>query len=173
MNVSVGLRDAVAVSTTTTASPELAFEVFTARIEQWWNPEHHVLSGTQKAMHVEPYVGGRLWDENTEGETCTWGRVLTWEPGQVFAFSWLIGTDWAPPLPGAPGSRVTVTFTGIEGGGTRVDLVHDQIAVHGPGWEGLREGVGGPGGWPAGLALYVACADQALPAPGLDEGMGR
>ena len=164
MNVDVGLQDAVAVSATTTADPGLAFEVFTARIAQWWNPEHHVLPGTQKAMHIEPFVGGRLWDENTDGETCTWGRVLTWDPGRVFAFSWLIGTDWAVPAPDAPGSRVTVTFTAV-GGGTRVDLVHDHLAAHGPGWRGIREGVGGTGGWPAGLALYVALADRAVPTP--------
>ncbi len=64
---------------------------------------------------------------------------------------------------------MTVTFTGLEGGGTRVDLVHDRLAAHGPGWQGIRDGdgdgVGGTGGWPAGLALYVALADQSLPIP--------
>ncbi len=163
MNVSAGLQDAVGVSVTTTADPGLAFEVFTARIDQWWNPDHHVLPGALKAMGVEPFVGGRLWDENTDGETCTWGRVLTWEPGVVFAFSWLVGPDWGVPAPDAPGSRVTVTFTGLPGGGTRVDLVHDQIAVHGTGWEGVRGGVGSPAGWPAGLGRYVAVADQVQP----------
>jgi hypothetical protein len=59
------------------------------------------------------------------------------------------------PGPDAVGSRVTVTFTPT-GSGTHVTLVHDQLDVHGPGWEGLREGVGGDEGWPAGLRMYAA-----------------
>jgi uncharacterized protein YndB with AHSA1/START domain len=154
--------DSTAVSTTafTTADPATAFEVFTAKIDTWWNPEHHIVGGTLHAMGVEPFVGGRLWDENTDGDTCTWGRVLTWEPPTTLAFSWLIGPDWQVLADDAPASRVTVTFT-PEDDGTRVDLVHDQLDVVGDGWESMRDGVGGPGGWPAGIGLFTAAADRA------------
>ena len=46
-----------------------------------------------------------MWEENDAGSVCTWGRVLTWEPPRVFAFSWLIGPDWSVPGPDAEGSR--------------------------------------------------------------------
>jgi uncharacterized protein YndB with AHSA1/START domain len=144
----------------TKADPTTAFDVFTAKIDTWWNPDHHVIRGTLRTMGVEPFEGGRLWDENTDGETCTWGRVLTWQPPTTFAFSWLIGTNWQILPDGAPASRVTVTFT-PEGAGTRVDLVHDRLDAHGDGWESVREGVGGPGGWPAGVARFVEAADRA------------
>jgi len=159
--------DSTAVSATayTDADPVTAFEVFTAKIDTWWNPDHHVIGGTLRTMGVEPFVGGRLWDENTDGETCTWGRVLTWQPPTTFAFSWLIGSDWAIPAADAPASRVTVTFT-PEGDGTRVDLVHDRLDAHGEGWRSVRDGVGSPGGWPGGLSAFAAAADLARQADG-------
>jgi uncharacterized protein YndB with AHSA1/START domain len=137
------------------APPEHAFEVFTAGIDRWWTRSHHVQSGELKEIGVDPFVGGRMWEENDGGGVCTWGRVLAWEPPGLFAFSWLIGPDWGVPGPDAVGSRVTVTFTPVAAG-TRVDLVHDRLDVHGPGWEGVRDGVGSDGGWPAGLRQLAA-----------------
>ena len=135
--------------------PDRAFEVFTTGIDSWWTRAHHVQTGELKEMGVDPFVGGRMWEENDAGEVCTWGSVLTWSPPRVFAFSWLIGPDWAVPGPDAPGSRVTVTFTPTATG-TSVTLIHDQLDAHGPGWESVREGVGSDAGWPAGLRQFAA-----------------
>ncbi|WP_319462072.1 SRPBCC domain-containing protein [Micromonospora sp. RTP1Z1] len=128
------------------ATPERAFTVFTSGIDRWWIRSHHLLPGELKEVGVDPQVGGRLWEENDAGDVCTWARVLTWDPPRTFAFAWLIGPDWKVPAPDATGSRVTVSFTPTDTG-TRVDLVHDQLDAHGAGWEGIREGVGGGGGW--------------------------
>ena len=135
--------------------PDRAFEVFTTGIDSWWTRAHHVQTGELKEMGVDPFVGGRMWEENDAGEVCTWGRVLTWSPPRAFAFSWLIGPDWAAPGPDAPGSRVTVTFTPTATG-TAVTLIHDQLDAHGPGWESVRDGVGSDAGWPAGLRQFAA-----------------
>ena len=135
--------------------PDRAFEVFTTGIDSWWTRAHHVQTGELKEMGVDPFVGGRMWEENDAGEVCTWGSVLTWSPPLVFAFSWLIGPDWAVPGPDAPGSRGTVTFTPTATG-TSVTLIHDQLDAHGPGWESVREGVGSDAGWPAGLRQFAA-----------------
>jgi hypothetical protein len=83
--------------------------------------------------------------------------VLTGDPPRVFPFSWLIGPDWGVPAPDAEGSRVTVTCTPTDGG-TLVELVHDRLDVHGPGWESVRAGVGSDGGRPAGLRQFAAVA---------------
>jgi uncharacterized protein YndB with AHSA1/START domain len=136
-------------------APDRAFEVFTKGIDSWWTRAHHVQSGELKEIGVDPFVGGRLWEENDAGDICTWGRVLVWDPPSTFAFSWLIGPDWGIPKSDAAGSRVTVTFT-PSGSGTHVELVHDQLDVHGPGWEGVAAGVGSDGGWPAGLRQFAA-----------------
>jgi uncharacterized protein YndB with AHSA1/START domain len=157
--VSTQTHDAAEVRTSieVAATPEHAFEVFTAGMDRWWTRSHHVQSGGLKEIGVDPFVGGRMWEENDAGEVCTWGRVLVWDPPGVFAFSWLIGPDWQVPAPDAEGSRVTVTFTPTgTGTGTRVDLVHDRLDVHGPGWENVRAGVGSDGGWPAGLRQLAA-----------------
>jgi hypothetical protein len=134
------------------ATPEHAFEVFAA-IDSWWNRDHHLLPGTLKACGVEPRVGGEVWEENDAGERCVWGRVLTWDPPRAFAFSWLLGVDFSLPAPDAVGSRVTVSFTPTSAG-THVELVHDQLDVHGAGWESYREGL--DEGWPKLLALFAA-----------------
>ena len=135
--------------------PDRAFEVFTTGIDSWWTRAHHVQAGVLRQIGVDPYVGGRMWEENDAGEVCTWGRVLTWSPPREFAFSWLIGPDWAVPGPDAAGSRVTVTFVPTTTG-TSVTLIHDQLDAHGPGWETVRDGVASDGGWPAGLRQYAA-----------------
>jgi uncharacterized protein YndB with AHSA1/START domain len=145
------VRTSINVATT----PERAFEVFTAGMNTWWTRAHHVQSGALADIGVEPFVGGRLWEENDAGQTCTWGRVLTWDPPRAFAFSWLIGPDWGVPSPDATGSRVVVTFTPTPEG-TRVDLVHDKLDAHGEGWRKVRDGVGSDGGWPAGLRQLAA-----------------
>ena len=39
---------------------------------------------------------------------------------------------------------------------TRVELEHRNLERHGEGWEGMRDAVGSPGGWPAGMQAFVA-----------------
>jgi uncharacterized protein YndB with AHSA1/START domain len=136
-------------------APDRAFEVFTKGMNSWWTRSHHVQTGELKDIGADPFVGGRMWEENDAGDVCVWGRVLVWEPPTTFAFAWLIGPDWSIPTPDAVGSRVTVTFTPAPGG-TRVELVHDQLDAHGPGWEGVAAGVGSDGGWPGGLRQFAA-----------------
>jgi hypothetical protein len=89
----------------------------------------------------------RIFDVNTAGETSTWRRVITWEPPRAFAFHWHVRTDWGLPDDDTPASRVRVTFTPTDEGGTRVDLVHDELDRHGEGWDKIRGGLVSPNGW--------------------------
>jgi uncharacterized protein YndB with AHSA1/START domain len=155
MSVQTGDSTRVSHSVDIAAAPERAFAVFTEGIDQWWPREHHVQTGTLKEIGVEGRVGGRMWTENDAGEQCGWGRVLTWDPPRAFAFAWLIGADFSLPVPGAPASRVTVSFTPTSAG-TRVELVHDQLDVYGEGWRAFRDAVGGEMGWQMHLRLFAA-----------------
>ncbi|MFU8849790.1 SRPBCC family protein [Micromonospora sp. SL1-18] len=145
---------AVRNSVRVAATPEHAFEVFTAGIDRWWLRSHHLLPDELKRVTVEPRAGGAIQEESLTGQVCTWGRVLTWDPPHTFAFAWLIGPDWQVPDVDAVGSRVTVTFTPVDGG-TLVDLVHDRLDAHGPGWEKVRDAVASDGGWPGLLRGYA------------------
>lgn len=148
---------AVRRSIDVTASAERAFAVFTEGLDGWWPRSHHLLPGNLARVGVDPHEGGRVWEQNDAGDVCVWGRVLTWDPPRMFAFSWQIGSDWAVPAPDAPASRVTVRFTPTDGG-TRVDLVHDRLEAHGEGWEQVRQGVRGDGGWRALLQMFAEAA---------------
>ncbi len=160
MTMHAGNSTEVRTSVDVTVAPDVAFSVFTTGIDRWWNRDHHLLSGELKLVGVDPEVGGRMWEENDAGDTCTWGRVLTWDPPRTFAFSWLLNVDFTIPQANAVGSRVTVTFEPIDSG-TRVTLVHDRFEDHGPGWENMRDGVGSEGGWPSGIRRYAEVADAS------------
>ena len=157
MTAQVDNPTSVRTSIDVSVAPERAFSVFTDGIDSWWPREHHLLKSDLEKVAVDPEEGGRLYEESTGGEVCVWGRVLTWDPPRTFAYSWLIGTDWAPPGADAKGSRVTVSFTAAAGG-TRVEVVHDQLDVHGEGWESMRDAVGGSQGWPLLMSQFAAVA---------------
>jgi uncharacterized protein YndB with AHSA1/START domain len=147
----------VRASIDVTVAPERAFDAFTARIDSWWKREYHIQPGELRAVGIEPHVGGRLWEEVTSGDVCSFGRVTEWDPPRTFGFAWLIPPDWSVPTGNGPASRVTVTFTPIDSG-TRVEVVHDRLDAHGPGWESLRDSVSGDGGW---LGLLERMRDVA------------
>jgi uncharacterized protein YndB with AHSA1/START domain len=157
MTAQVDNTTTVRTSVDVGVAPERAFSVFTEGIDTWWPRQHHLLQGELKQVAVDPEVAGRLYEESVDGEVCVWGRVLIWDPPHTFAYSWLIGTDWAPPGDDAQGSRVTVSFTPIDDG-THVEVVHDQLDVHGDGWESMRDAVGGPEGRPLLVAQFAAVA---------------
>jgi uncharacterized protein YndB with AHSA1/START domain len=147
----------VRTSIDVSVAPERAFHVFTEGIDSWWPREHHLLNGELKQVAMDAEVGGRLYEESADGDVCVWGRVLTWDPPRTFSYSWLIGTDWAPPGADAQGSRVTVSFMAAEGG-THVEVIHDQLDVHGEGWEPMRDAVGGADGWALLMSRFAAAA---------------
>jgi hypothetical protein len=55
----------------------------------------------------------------------------------------------------AKASEVEVRFTAEDADRTRVDVEHHDLDRHGEGWEGLRDAVGSPGGWPLELGAFA------------------
>ena len=68
---------------TSNASPERAFDVFTRGIASWWPLETHSIGAMRGAppqeLHLELREGGRFY-ERTDGEERSWGRVLAYDP---------------------------------------------------------------------------------------------
>jgi uncharacterized protein YndB with AHSA1/START domain len=134
---------------------ERAFHVFTEDIGSWWDPTHHILQGELAEMVFEPRVGGHVYDRGVDGSECRWARVLAYEPPRRFVISWDVNVQWQLEADHDKTSEVEVRFTAIGPDRTRVELEHRNIERHGPGWEQMRDAVGSPGGWPAGMRAFV------------------
>jgi len=62
-------------SITVKASPEHAFEVFTAAIDSWWPRSHHIGKVPPKRGLIEGRVGGRCYSQQVDGTDCPWGQI--------------------------------------------------------------------------------------------------
>jgi uncharacterized protein YndB with AHSA1/START domain len=146
---------AVRASVEVQAPIERAFSVFTEEIGSWWDPSHHILEGELAEMVFEPRVGGHVYDRGVDGSECRWARVLAYEPPERVVISWDINTHWQLEQDAGKTSEVEVRFTAHGPSSTRVELEHRNIERHGEGWEAMRDAVGSPGGWPAGLRSFA------------------
>lgn len=122
--------DQARVTMRVSASPERAFEAFTAEIERWWRrgPRFRNLPGDRGIIHMEAGVGGRLFESirDDAGERLfEIGRILHWDPPHALTFSWR-ATNFAPDEV----TQVDVSFT-AQGAGTLVTLTHR-------GWSAIR-----------------------------------
>jgi uncharacterized protein YndB with AHSA1/START domain len=135
---------------------ERAFRVFTEEFGSFKPPEHNLLGVEIAETVFEPRVGGHLYDRGADGSECRWARVLAYEPPDRVVISWDIGPDWQVETDPDRTSEVEVRFVAEAPGRTRVELEHRDLERHGKGWEGIRDGVAGPGGWPLYLQRYAA-----------------
>jgi len=125
-----------AVATVTVAVPPAdAFRLFTEQIDLWWRRGPRFRSApaggtgaTSGIMHIEPGVGGRVFESYDSGDgkrVIEVGRALAWDPPRRLLFEWRLSNF-------APGERteVEVKFQPSTSG-TRVTVVHR-------GWAALR-----------------------------------
>jgi len=105
--------------------PQVAFEIFTREIDRWWRRGPRFRHAGQRSglVHLEPHVGGRLFESIDSGNgerVFEVGRVREWDPPTRVAFSWR-NTNFAPNestdvvvefAPSGAGTLVTVTHTG-------------------------------------------------------------
>jgi uncharacterized protein YndB with AHSA1/START domain len=132
-----------------------AFRVFTEEFGSFKPPEHNLLSAEIAETVFEPRVGGHLYDRGVDGSECRWARVLAYEPPNRVVISWDIGPQWQLETDLDKTSEVEVRFVSETPERTRVELEHRNLERHGEGWEAVREGVGGEGGWPLYLQRYA------------------
>ena len=147
---------AVRASVEVQAPIERAFHIFTADIGSWWDPTHHILQSELAEMVFEPRVGGHVYDRGVDGSECRWARVLAYERPNRVVISWDISAQWQIEMNLEKTSEVEVRFVSEAPDRTRVELEHRNLERHGEGWEGMRDAVGSPGGWPAGMQAFVA-----------------
>ena len=137
------------------AAVDRAFSVFTEQMDKIKPREHNMLGVDIEETVLEPRAGGRIYDRGTDGSECDWGSVLAYEPPGRVVFSWNVSPHWQVETDPARRSEVEVRFVAEGAQRTRVELEHRHLDRHGDGWEGLRDGVAAPDGWPLYLRRYT------------------
>ena len=137
------------------ASADRAFRVFTEQMDKIKPREHNMLGVDIAETVFEPRAGGRIYDRGIDGSECEWASVIAYEPPDRVVFSWNISQYWQVETDAAKRSEVEVRFIAEGPERTRVELEHRHLDRHGDGWEGLRDGVAAPDGWPLYLQRYT------------------
>jgi uncharacterized protein YndB with AHSA1/START domain len=118
--------DRASVTVRVDVEPEVAFEVFTTEIDRWWrrNIAYRVAGRRPGTMHLEPRLGGRIFEEYGGPALHEAGRITAWDPPHRFAFDWR-AVNFGP----GEVTHVEVTFTRTESGATELRLVHTGFAA--------------------------------------------
>lgn len=135
-----------------------AFELFTERMGTWWPLATHSRAVEQfegvmaERIEFEPFVGGKVLEHLSNGQTLPWGEVLVWEPPNRFVLAWKPNSSERPP------TEVEVRFSAGPRG-TLVQLEHR-------GWERVREDAAEArpdyaAGWSRTLARFAKAAGGA------------
>ena len=116
--------DKVRVQTFVRVAIEDAFDVFTLELDQWWRrgPAYRIGGKQPGALHLEPRLGGRLFEEYGAAKLHEIGTITAWTPPTHFAFTWR-GINFKPHEV----TTVEVWFEAREDG-TRVTLEHRGFA---------------------------------------------
>ena len=125
------------------ATPERAFEIFTAGMARWWSKQYSINSSRSRDIVIEPRANGRWFERGEDGSECQWGKVLAWEPPGRLVLAWQITAEWQfdPNLL----TEVEVRFT-ADGAGTLVELEH-RLEGYGAAAAQMREIFDGPNAW--------------------------
>lgn len=146
---------AVKRGVTVDATPERAFELFTAGFSSWWPLESHHI-GDQPAVEVviEPHTGGRWFERDAEGAECVWGFVTLWEPPDRVVLAWHLTHEYVFDPDPTKASEVEVRFT-PQGAVTLVELEHRGFERRADGGAITRDKVSAEGGWRDLLDTYA------------------
>jgi uncharacterized protein YndB with AHSA1/START domain len=133
------------------ASPDRAFEIFTAGMGRWWPKGHSIAASPQQDVIVEPRSGGRWFERGEDGSEQAWGKVVAWEPPTRVLLIWQLDPQWTynPELE----TELEVRFT-PDGEGTLVQLEH-RMEGFGEAAEQMREQLSGPDAWEGLLNLFA------------------
>ena len=127
-----------------------AFDVWTARIDQWWPADHTVSGEADARVILERRPGGRIFERTASGTEHDWGEVTIWEPPRRLGYLWHLRRD--------RGDATEVEIQFIDRGDftTRVEIEHrgwEVLGAEGESWRDRNRG-----GWATLLPHFVAAA---------------
>jgi hypothetical protein len=141
------------------AAPARAFELFVGRIGTWW-PGSTVGAQKHANIVIEPVVGGRVYEVDSDGDETPWGAVLAWDPPGRLLIDWQLGEGWK--YDARCHTDVEVTFEALASGGTRVTLTHGRLEGFGVIAEDRAAQL--RGGWPSKVAAFGEFVDAVVAA---------
>jgi len=130
------------------APPRQAFDVWTARISQWWPADHTVTAEPDLTVVLEGRTGGRIFERTREGVEHDWGEITVWEPPSRLAYLWHLRRDRADA------TEVEIRFVDRGDDTTRVEIEHrgwERLGAEGETWRDRNFG-----GWSTLLPHYEA-----------------
>lgn len=107
------------------ASPDVAFERFTAELAEWWPLAGYSVYGAGGTVEFGAGEGEPIVERAPDGRTAVWGTVVEWDAPRRVRFTWHPGRD------AETAQEVEVTFLST-GEATEVTLVHG-------GWEKVSD----------------------------------
>lgn len=128
-----------------------AFQVWTARIAEWWPTDHTVSAETDLTVVLEPRPGGRIFERRASGIEHDWGEVTVWEPPTRLGYTWHLNRDRSDA------TDVEIRFLSVGEAGTRVEIEHrgwERLGAEGEHWRDRNRG-----GWATLLPHYVRAAN--------------
>jgi uncharacterized protein YndB with AHSA1/START domain len=131
-----------------------AFEVWTARIAQWWPKDHTVSAEDDLEVILEGRAGGRIFERRSSSTERDWGEVTVWDPPNRLGYTWHLNRDRSDA------TDVDIRFLPQGDATTRVEIEHrgwERLGAEGELWRDRNRG-----GW-ATLPHFIAAA-SASPA---------
>ena len=120
-----------------------AFNTFIEKTASWWPLDKNSVStmngAVAKSVTIEARQGGKVYEIGHDGTEHHWGTLTSYNPYDGFTMDWHIGMS--PDNP----SEVSVSFTDLGDGKTRVVLTHSRWESFGDKAEDMRNGYNG--GW--------------------------
>ncbi len=129
-----------------------AFEVWTARIGQWWPADHTVTGDDALTVVLEARPGGRIFERTSGGVEHDWGEVTIWDPPTRLGYLWHLRRDRSDA------TEVEIRFIEIDAALTRIEIEHrgwERLGAEGKAWRDRNYG-----GWSTLLPHYVALAEE-------------
>jgi len=136
-----------------------AFDLFAARMTDWWPADHHIGSAPIQEIVIEPRAGGRWYTRHTDGSETSTGYVVAWEPPSRLVITWQIGADWQ--YHDDMVTTLELQFTEVSSDRTLVRLEHRDLEGYGPATDQMRSMFDSDDAWPKTLAAYAAEAETA------------
>jgi hypothetical protein len=130
-----------------------AFDAYTRRIGEWWDPLYTANAETLQAVTIEPRVEGRVYATHSDIGEDDWGQVTIWEPGHRLSHTFTLAQDARYP------SEVAVEFEPVQGDGGAQTGCRVRFAHRGWTEANIAERSKFTD-WPVMLDRFVALADS-------------